>query len=423
MKLRKFTFLFFLFLFTSGAFASDFDYLYNFYYSRDYFRLKNNFEKIILQEKWKNDFLKGVVLSVFSKHSESNAVFSDLLNYYGNVIHDSIKTEIYKHKAINHENLCEYKEALSNLNIIKEKYLAYLKGDEKEEIMDDIPVYDALKDEPPQTVSEKTGEKIQMKKDIAGLWNIPVFINGENIDFVFDTGANITVIVESYAKKLGIKIIDSKIKVGTSTDIKVVSKVGICKELKIGNIIYKNVAILVMPDESLTFGGGFYKIYGIIGNPVIKAFEEFTIDKNNLLTVSDSPEINNYSNMCFEGYNPIIQLVYSADSLSFLFDSGANRTSLFSPFYNLYKEDIENKYTLIDIIVGGAGGERKFKGYRLKNITLQTGNLSAELKEADLIIEKIKDEDMYYYGKLGQDYIKKFEQIKFNFKSMFIEFN
>jgi len=111
MKLRKITFLFFLFLFTSGAFASDFDYLYKFYYSKDYFRLKNNFEKIILQEKWKNDFMKGVVLSVFSKHSESNAVFTELLSFYNDAIPDSTKAEIYKHKALNHENLFENKEA------------------------------------------------------------------------------------------------------------------------------------------------------------------------------------------------------------------------------------------------------------------------------------------------------------------------
>jgi clan AA aspartic protease (TIGR02281 family) len=420
MKTRKITFLFLLFIFTTGAFASDIDYLYNFYYSKDYFRLRNNFEKIILKEKWQNDFLKGVVLSVFSKHSESNTVFSDLLSFYGDVIHDSIKTEIYKHKAINHENLFEYKKALSTLNIIKDKYLAYLNGDEKEEILDDIPVYDALKDEPPQTVSGKTSEKIQMKKDIAGLWNIPVSVNGENMDFVFDTGANISVIVESYAKKLGVKIIDSKIRVWTSTDIKVESKAGICKELKIGNITYHNVAVLVMPDESLSFGGGIYKIYGIIGHTVINAFEEFTIDKSNMLTISDSPEENKYSNLCFEGFNPVIQLISNSDSLFFSFDSGANTTMLYKPYFDLYKNDIEKNYILTEIIVGGAGGERKYKGYKLNNVNLKTGEMSAEIDTVSLIIEQ---NNKRFYGNLGQDYLKKFKQIKFNFKSMFIEFN
>ncbi len=420
MKFKKFTLFLLFFLFNSGVFASDFNYLYNFYYSNDYFRLKNNYEKIIIKEKWQNDFIKGVVLSIFSKNSESNAVFSDLLNFYGNVIHDSIKTEIYKHKAINHENLFEYKEALSTLNIIKEKYLAYLKGEEKEEILDDIPVYDALKDEPRQMVSGKTGEKIQMKKDIAGLWNIPVSINGENMDFVFDTGANISVIVESYARKLGVKIIDSKIRVWTSTDIKVESKVGICKELKIGNITYHDVAVLVMPDESLSFGGGIYKIYGIIGHPVIYAFEEFTVDKTNLLTISDSPEENKYSNLCFEGYNPVIQLISNSDSLSFTFDSGANKTSLYKPYFDLYKNEIEKNYILTEIIVGGAGGEKKYKGYKLDYVTLKTGEFSAEIDDVSLIIEK---SNKHFYGNLGQDYLKKFKQIKFNFKSMFIEFN
>lgn len=419
MKLKKITLLFLLFILGSGVLASDFDYLYSFYYYKDYFRLRNNYEKIILKEKWQNDFIKGIVLSVFSKHSESNEVFNNLLSFYGTTIHDSIKTELYKHKAINHENLCEYKEALSTLNIINEKYLAYLKGEEKDEILDDIPVYDALKDELPQTLSGKTGEKIQIKKDIAGLWNIPVSINGENMDFVFDTGANISVIVESYAKKLGVKIIDSKIRVWTSTDIKVESKAGICKELKIGNMTYHNVAVLVMPDESLSFGGGIYKIYGIIGHPVIKAFEEFTIDKTNLLTISDSPEEDKYSNLFFEGYNPVVQLISNSDSLSFTFDSGANKTSLYKPYFDLYKNEIEKNYTLTDIIIGGAGGEKKYKGYNLNTVTLKTGELSAEIDNVSLIIEK---NNKHFYGNLGQDYLKKFNQITFNFNKMFIEF-
>jgi predicted aspartyl protease len=423
MRLKKITFLLFFFLFFSTTFANDFEYLYNFYKAKDYFRLKNNSEKIIFKEKWQNDLIKGLTLEIFSKPAESNVLLTNLLNLYSDVIPDSLKAEIYKHKALNHENLFEYKEALSTLKIIKEKYLAYLNEEEKEEIIDDIASLDVLKNELPQTVSGKTVEMIQMKKDMAGLWNIPVTINGDIYDFVFDTGANISTIVESYAKKLGIKIFDSKIRIGTSSDIKVDSRVGICKELKIGNIIYHNVVFLVMPDEALTFGGGVYKINGIIGNPIIKAFEEFTIDKTDMLTITNPPDENKYSNLCFEGFNPVIQLIHQSDSLSFTFDAGADATMLYLPFFNLNKKDIEEKYKLTEISIGGAGGEKKYKGYRLDKVYFKTGNLIGEINNVDLVIEIVKNKYSYFYGNLGQDYIQKFDRVKFNFKSMYIEFN
>jgi predicted aspartyl protease len=423
MRLKKITFIFLVVLIASSSFANDFEYLYKFYKAKDYFRLKNNSEKIILKEKWQNELLKGLILGVFSRPDESNAVFADILSFYSDVIPDSLKAEIYKHKALNNENLFEYKEALSTLKIIKEKYLTYLNEEEREEIVDEIALYDVLKDELPQTVSNKTETKIQTKKDMVGLWNIPVTINGDIYDFVFDTGANISTIVESYAEKLGIKIFDSKIRIGTSSDIKVDSRVGLCKELKIGNITYHNVAFLVMPDEALTFGGGVYKINGIIGNPIIKAFEEFTIDKTNLLTITIPQEENKYSNLCFEGFNPVIQLIHQSDSLSFTFDSGADATILYLPFFNIYKKDIGEKYKLTEISIGGAGGVKKYKGYKLDKVALKTGNLIGEINNIDLVIEIVKNKYSYFYGNLGQDYIQKFNGVKFNFKSMYIEFN
>lgn len=422
MKLRKILILLLFFFTGSGVFASDFDYLYKFYYNKDYFRLRNNYEKILLREKWQNDFYKGIVYSVFSKHTESNSVFSDLLNHYGDVLPDSIKAEIYKHKAINHENLFEYNEAFLTLKTTQEKYFDYLNNDEKKEIVDDIALYEAIKNEPPQTVTGKAGTKIQLKKDMAELWNVPVSVNDENMNFVFDTGANISVLVESYAKKLGIKVIDSKIMVGTSTDIKVKSKAGICKELKIGNMIYKNVVFLIMPDEALTFAGGIYKIYGVIGNPVIKAFEEFSIDKKNVMTISGSPETNKYSNLSFDGFTPVIQLISNNDSIPFTFDSGANKTMLYKPYFDLYKSGIENQYKITDISIGGAGGVKTFKGYKLDLVKLKTNDLSAEIEDVELLIEIVKNNNNYFYGNLGQDYLRKFNEIKFNYKAMFIEF-
>ncbi|MCI0472538.1 MAG: retroviral-like aspartic protease family protein, partial [Ignavibacteria bacterium] len=314
-----------------------------------------------------------------------------------------------------------YKNALSASTILRNKYSRFLDEEEKEDLPDEIALWNALKNEPVQKTKTDGGTTVQMKKDIAGLWNIPVTIGDTTLDFVFDTGANVSVLTESAANKLGIRILGSGIKVGTATDIKVDSKAGICTDMQIGKIVIKNVALLILPDEALTFGP-FYKITGIIGIPVIKALNEITINKDNVLTISNTPVNNICSNFCFEGFTPVIQMIHNSDSLSFIFDSGAMNTMLYKPYYDLYKPEIEKNYELTEIVIGGAGGNRKVKGYHLKGVSLTSGNAAAELIKTSLLIENIKKRNSYFYGNLGQDFIMQFGELVINYGRMYIEF-
>jgi clan AA aspartic protease (TIGR02281 family) len=411
----------FIFFITGNLNAQNFSDCYKYYVAKDYFRLKTNFEKTVLKEKWENDLLKGLVLSIFGRHSEANLIFTGILEYHKESVPDSLLAELYKHKAVNHAGLYEYKNALSASTILRDKYYRFLDEEEKEDLPDEIALWDALKNEPKQKTHLTGGMTVQMKKDIAGLWNIPVTIGDTTLDFVFDTGANVSVLTESTALKLGIKVTGSGIKVGTATDIKVDSKAGICADMQIGKIVINNVALLILPDETLTFGP-FYKITGIIGIPVIKALNEITINKDNLLTVSSTSENNKYSNFCFEGYTPVIQMIHNSDSLSFIFDSGAMSTMLFKPYFDLYKSNIENNYELTEITVGGAGGNKKVKGYKLNGIILASGNIKAELDKISLLIENIKKRNSYFFGNIGQDFIMQSREVIINYGRMFIDF-
>jgi hypothetical protein len=216
------------------------------------------------------------------------------------------------------------------------------------------------------------------------------------------------------------KLIDTKVKVGTATDIKVDAKISFCDELKIDNITLNNVVFLVLPDETLDFG--IYKIKGILGNPVIRAFEEIRINKNNLLTIPLKSSDDNVMNLCFSGFTPVILMNHENDSLSLTFDSGAMITMLFKPFFNLYKKDLEGKYELVDIMLGGAGGNQKVKGYNIKGVVLKAGNLSAELNKVSLLSESTAKKNTNFYGNLGQDYISQFNEMIINFKNSFIRF-
>jgi len=412
--------LFFAVLFFANAYSQDFQSVYKLYLNEDYFRFKNAIPTAKFNNQWESDLCTAFMKSVFSEFSGSEILFDKVLKESGKKIHDSIKAKIYECKVVNYINLFQYKEAFASSKILKEKYSQYLDAEEKENLNDEEGMWAAVNNTKPQTITKQGDAKIQMKKDMAGLWNIPVSINSKNLDFIFDTGANFSVVVESLANSLGMKLIDTKVKVGTATDIKVDAKISFCDELKIDNITLNNVVFLVLPDETLDFG--IYKINGILGNPVIRAFEEIRINKNNLLTVPLKSSEDNFMNLCFSGFTPVILMNHKNDSLSLTFDSGAMITMLFKPFFNLYKKDLEGKYELVYIIVGGAGGNQKVKGYKIDEVSLQTGNLSATLNKVSLLSESTAKKNTDFYGNLGQDYISQFNEMIINFKNSFIRF-
>jgi predicted aspartyl protease len=420
MKKSILTFSFAILLFVN-AYSQNFQSVYNLYINEDYFRFKNAIPTAKFSNPWEADLCTAFMQSVFSRFSESNVLFDKVLKESGKEIHDSIKAKIYECKVVNHINLFEYKEAFASSKILKDKYLKYLDDEEKENLGDEEGLWTAVNDAKPQTIVKTEDTKIQMKKDIAGLWNIPVSINKESREFIFDTGANFSVIIESLAKSLGMKMFDAKVKVGTASDIKVEAKISVCDELIIDKIVLKNVVFLVLPDESLDFG--IYKIYGILGNPVFRAFEEIRITKDNMLTIPKVLSVNNASNLSFSGFTPVLLMTNNNDSMNFTFDSGAMATMLYKPYLDKFSKDITDKYELIDITVGGAGGRKTVKGYNIKDVTLSTCQSTGTLANVRVLAEYLKKKESHFFGNLGQDYISQFGEMIVNFKDSFIQFN
>ena len=76
----------------------------------------------------------------------------------------------------------------------------------------------------------------------------------------------------------------------------------------------------------------------------------------------------------------------------------------------------------MDIILGGAGGNQKVKGYKINEAILKVGNLSASLNKVHLLSESTAKKNTDFYGNLGQDYISQFNEMIINFKNSFIRF-
>jgi len=393
------------------------------YKEKNFFKL-DKLMSTIESDKSNPDLLlyQATLDNVFNKPEESNRLINTLLKEYPTYFNDTIIKDLYVMISDNAYRLQEYKEAYYADSIIVNKYRHVCDSSEIEIPESDITIFRSLQDAPKMEIKMAVNSTVPIKRDIAGLQNLPVTIQNDTVDFVFDTGAAFSVVIESVAKKYGVKILPDKVWTGTSTSKKVEGHMGLL-DIKLGSIKLKNVALLVFPDSILTFANGIYVIKGIIGFPVIYAFNQFAIKDNKYLTVSQSQPQTSVKNFAIDGQYMIIQVTANNDTLPFIFDSGNQETCFSSAFYNKYKNEVEASCKKEKVETGGAGGMENTEAYILDSLTISAGNSQLRLESIRIYPNDLSGYDMkFVYGNFGQNYVSKFSEMRVDFASMNIEF-
>jgi predicted aspartyl protease len=388
--------------------------------NKDLFRFAQNYDSPGLSE-WEKLYINALILNLRHKNAESNNVINQLIEKHSDSILDSLKLLLYETRIKNSVNLFDYKDALFCSEYVLQNYASLLDSAEDVDTRNSMVIWKAAENIQKQGVEFSGDSKIPFKKDLAGLINIPVKCGGVNADFIFDTGANFSVVNETYAKKMKLKMLEGKIEVGSVTGKKIKSRLAYAELLEIGSVKLSNVLFLVMPDESLSFAGGLYVINGIIGLPVIKEMKEIHIRSEEIF-IPKQKTPGTLANMLIDGFIPSIEVIEGSDSLAFTFDTGAKATMLYSSYYQRNKAKIESKYEAEEIEFGGAGGTVKVKGFRIEDLLLKIGNSKLKLSDVRVIAENIKDHDKGYFGNLGQDYMGEFSEMILNFEDMYVDF-
>jgi predicted aspartyl protease len=393
------------------------------YTTKNYFKLDNLMSKIASVEHNADLLLyKATLDNVFNRPEESNRLIGKILKKYTHHFNDTILKDLYNMQEANAYRLQDYLSEFIADSILVAKYGAVCDSSEFETHLDDITLLRVIRNVPEMEFKIPADATASLKRDAAGLMNVSVALKKDPVDWVFDTGAAFSVMMESQAGKYGVRILPGKVRTGTSTGIKVGGQMGLL-DLHVGNIEVKDVVVIVLPDSALTFANGAYVIRGILGFPVIYALQEFTIKDDKTLLVSQTHENPGDRNLALDGQYMVIRVKADNDTLPFLYDSGNNITNLSARFFNKYKNEIEGKCKKRKVLAGGAGGIRETEAYILDSLALSVGDSHDTLDSLVVYPNDLMGYDIkYLYGNFGQDYVSKFSEIRIDFNSMNINF-
>lgn len=363
-------------------------------------------------------FYKGLYANVCNDPELSNIYLDSLKN---NQLSNSY--EFAKLKNDNYIKLFNYELAYTTSKILTTEFQNQFTEDELLDEINAQRIWETLRNEPPQSIEKFSTITITTIKDKAGLITTAVNANGTESDFVFDTGAGISCITESMAKRMGVRILpDNNISIESFTGQKNKVLMGVAPEINLGELKIHNAIFLVYPDTAFTFADGAYVINGIIGFPIVKELGTVAIEKDKLTFSKDSKTESNEKNFFVDQLRAIVMLTYKGKTLPFNFDSGAKVSLFGKAFYETFKSDLDLIGNLETTKSSGAGAEV----VTTEVLVLEAQEISLGGKPIQLQKMEVDRNDYGIYGKvsfgnIGQDVIGQFEKVIISFDHNYLK--
>jgi hypothetical protein len=265
----------------------------------------------------------------FDKVQQSDECADKLLNKYGKRMDSATIVEILVVKADNYVRSYRYKEAAEMYSLLLTGYNSVSDSLEIASYQNMQNLFRALATVKPQRMYIDKDTEIKAYRNLFNHLMTPVKCGGIAGEFIFDSGANLSTVSDSCAIKMGFTVFEADIQVGTSTDVKIQTKLAVADSLYVGDILFENVVYLVTPAEQMSFPSINYEVHGIIGFPVLHQMGEIHIRKDGAIFVPKEPENRNLENIFLHGLHPVVQLSSGNDTLLLMFDTGAKSVNSF----------------------------------------------------------------------------------------------
>jgi predicted aspartyl protease len=292
------------------------------------------------------------------------------------------------------------------------------RGSERKALEDDAATNRLLKDAPPQQVELTGGFTLPTHRSPIGTIDTDLAVNGISKSWILDTGANFSVLTETAARQMGLKLSEGTAQTQGATGAENPLHVALIPEMKIGSAVVRNAVVLVLKDSAIAIPmkDGSYQIEAILGFPVLSALGQLTFTADNHLRVGTGGDSSG-AVMYMQQLDPLLQVRISGRELLMFFDTGASSTTFSSRYYLAFRDHFTSQ-TKIRHRMGGAGGVKSFTAYQEPKVEIRIGDQTATLKDVPVLMEARGTDHDLLYGSLGRDVTQSFKSFTLDFRAM-----
>jgi predicted aspartyl protease len=276
---------------------------------------------------------------------------------------------------------------------------------------------DALAAAPAQQIDAYQPQAEKVFRDKVGLPRSHAMINGKPQEAVLDTGANLSTVSLSTARKLGLRLLSGSASVGSASRQAVASRIGIADHVTFGGLSLHHVAFLVLDDEQLNMPvPGGYHIDAILGFPVLRQLQRLQFTADGKLQPSRSEATGmGAGNLRMAGSDLYVEVMLDDQPVAMHLDSGGAYSALSSRFAAEHPELIKGLKVKQEH-VAGAGGARVRQSALWPQVRVRIGNRETVLPSMTISLSdagNVKEPNV-----LGGDILRAFEYWTIDFPRM-----
>jgi predicted aspartyl protease len=272
---------------------------------------------------------------------------------------------------------------------------------------------------PEQSVTRRNYSSIRCRTHDGNLF-VPLSVDGKSADYILDTGANVSTISESEAKRLGLAIHKSGVKGTVATGAQVGFRTAVANQLTLGNVRLRHVVFLVARDDQQPFVDLPSGERGVLGLPVLLALQtmRWSADGKFESGFRSARSSVRKSNLCFEGADIVTETGFRQSKLDLHLDTGASETVLFPKFAEEFASLVSESGQKNSKRVTGVGDSVEVDAVSLPLLTLRIGGFDATLRPAQVLLKQVGSR--WFHGRLGLDILSQARVVTIDFRSMTI---
>jgi len=247
---------------------------------------------------------------------------------------------------------------------------------------------------------------------------IPFSVNGMQATYWFDTGANLSIMSESEAKRLKLQVQDIAATMGVMTGERVGFRLAVANDLRIAFVHLKNVVFLVFPDDQAPFNQQPSGSRGLLGLPVLLGLQTFAWEGKKFEIHPKPLGAVSKADLCFDGNYPVVQVGFGNRKLAFTLDTGASNTDLYPPFASVAPEMIRTAEKTSSYKMEGVGSTKNLDAAILPLVNFTIGGFPVVLKPAGVLLKPTLETSKFFAGNLGIDLLQQAHRVTFDFAAM-----